>query len=178
MTNLISEELLKDIFEKLGKHRFFIVGSFIFAVLEYELLKTKTIPFHDIDILCLPSLKRHCRPLYDYFKDKYGIQLSFNFYSPQYYKVEEVIQESSLFNIHRALINVQEGKLIYDSSTFESSLDLLTTYSTRDIKFNPDCCIYYYRKLEQNLKQFEKYNITVTPEILKQLYTILLIESI
>lgn len=169
MTNTISKELLTDIFEKLGRHRFFIVGSFTLAVLEYELLKTKTTTFNDIDILCLPSLRRHCMPLYEYFKNKYGVQLSFNFYSPQYLKVEEVIQESALFNIHRVLINVQEGKLIYDSSTFEDPLSLLTTYFTKDIQLNPDCCIYYYRKLEQNLKQFEKYNIPVTPEILKQL---------
>lgn len=168
-SNRFSRELVIDLFNKLSEKRFFIVGSFALAVLEYELLNLSSIEFHDIDILCLPSLQRYCRPIYDYFKDKYEVSLSFNFYNPQYAYAEEVIQESSLFNINRLLIDVREKQIIYDGSLFEEPMQLLGAYYSSDIKVNPDCCIYYYRKLDENYKQLKKYGIPITEEINKLL---------
>ena len=153
---LISTKLINDVREKLP---YFIVGSFSTALVEFTLFNQTTIEFNDIDILCLQQTHKNCMDLYNYFKETHNVFLSFNWYSPQLIGCEEVIQEASLFNINRFMIDVKNWQIIYDKDTFKTPEEIVTKYKSRELRINSDCCTWYYRNFKENIHQLEKWDM-------------------
>jgi len=158
----LSSQLKQQVFDRLKGNHLFIVGSFSLAILEDKYFNKNTISFGDIDLLTteLPIKQQKednkFMQLYNYFKDNYSVSLSFNYYSPQLKRCEELVQEASLFNINRFLIDIDREEIIYDKSLFSHPKEIVQAYYDNNITINPDCCTYYYKNFEENCKQLEK----------------------